>query len=657
MSGRRVVVAAASLAALTAVTGRAGADETPATPATEVVIVGTRREDRGTEVTVVDAARIERLGVTSVGTALEALPAVAGASGGRGERLLSMRGFDQRQLGVFVDGVPVAVPYDGQMDLDKLQVDLVQRIAVVKGASTMLYGPNGLGGAVNIVTREPTEGLSLRTRTETAPFRAVRSSLVASDRFGPVGALVGAGFEGVRFVPMSASFTPTPNERGGQRTNSDRIVGNLTSKWTWDVTGANRLTLAASHLDGQFGVPPATHDFTVRDWRWTDWAATTAGLSHAYRGGRLRTEEMLYVSRFTNTLDSFDDERYATQAHQKAFHSIYDDLSAGGLVRTTYGLPVGAGRQLVIRSWSGVKHDHHASQSDRGADWIAVSTTLLTTSAEADVDVVPHWLRASAGAEVDGELPDTPPSGATPSPAAGFGPMGALTFTPAHAWSFTASVAGRARFATLRERFSTVFGAREPNALLRPERAVNLAFDAVFRPAQRLRVAAGVFDSELRDVITSVIIAPQTDQMQNAGRARLIGAEVEARFAPAPWLEAVAGWMVLHAKSGDALDAPMVYKPDNKGLVMVTLAPWPTVALTGVVRSIGGQDFQNPDTARWGHLGSYRVFDARIAWAFLPGLEAWVRATNLADANVEGRYSFPEAGRQLFVGLASRVGS
>lgn len=573
----------------------ARADGAPSTPATEVVVVGTRREDRGTEVTVVDAERIERLGTTSVGTALETLPAFNGASGSPGERILSLRGFDLRQLGVFVDGVPVAVPYDGQMDLDKLQVDLVERIAVVKGASTMLYGPNSLGGAVNIVTREPTDRLSLRTRTETAPFRAARSSLVASDRFGPVGALVGAGFEGVRYVPMSASFTATANEPGGQRTNSDRLSGNLTSKWTWDVNDAQRLPLAASHLEGQFGVPPATHDFTVRDWRWTDWAATTVGLSHAYRRRRLKTEELVYVSRFANTLDAYDDERYQAQARPKAFHSIYDDLSVGGLVRTSYTLPIGAGPELVIRSWSGVKHDRHASQSDRGADWIAVSTTLLTTSAEADLDVLPRWVRASAGAEVDGELPDAPPSGPTPSAAAGFGPMGSLTFTPASAWSFTASVSGRTRFPTLRERFSPVFGARAPNAHLRPERAVNLAFDAVFRPARSLRVAVGLFDSELTDVITSVMVAPQTDQLQNATRARRLGAEAEARFAPARWVEVDGGWMVLRARSGDALDTPMPYRPGDKGLVMVTLSPMPTLALTGVMRAIGGQDFQNPD--------------------------------------------------------------
>ncbi len=647
----RVLFAAGAITAIGP--GVARADE----PTPEVVVEGARRVDRGTAVTVIDAARIDRLGTTSVGTTLEELPAVSGASGSRGERILSLRGFDQRQIAVSVDGVPVAVPYDGQLDLDKLPVDLVERVAVVKGASALLYGPNGLGGAIDIVTREPTERPSVRARTEAGVCGAARASLVGASRFGPVGGLVGASFESVRQVPMSARFTPTANEDGGARDNSDRLAGNLTTKWTWDAGDAHRVSVAASQLEGRYGVPPGTRAFTVRNWRWTDWTTQSVGASHAFRRGPVATEAAIYASRFANALDAYDDGRYATQRLRKAFHSLYDDGAIGGFVRTSWTTPLGAAREIVLRSWSGVRRDLHASQASTVDPWLHAATTLLTTSAEAEVTVLPRWLRASVGAELSGELPGAPETGPSPEASAGVGPMSAITFTPAAWIDVTASAASRTRFPTLRERFSTVFGARAPNPGLSPERAVNLAIDVAARPARWLRVAVGFFDSELRDVITTVFVAPGTDQLQNAARARFVGGEAELRLTPTPWIDVSAGWMVISARTGDGLADPLQYKPSDKGLVTLTVGPFAGVSATGVMRSVGGQDFQNPDTGRWGHLGGYRMFDARVDWAFLPGLSAWVRGTNLADANVEGQYAFPEPGRQLFVGLAAKAGS
>lgn len=634
----------------------ARADEPPPTSPLEIVVAGKPREDRGTEVTIVDAQRIERLGATSVSRALERLPAFGTGSDMRGERVLTMRGFDQRQIAVFIDGVPAAIPYDGQLDLDKIPVDMVARIAVVKGASSMLYGPNGLGGAVNVVTREPTEKLSLRSFTEASPFYAARAGVTASARIEDVGAMIGAGFEDVLYTPLSGRFQPLANEAGGRRDNSDRLSGNLAAKVVWDATDEHRFTLSLSRFQGTFGVPPAARDFTVRNWRWTDWSSTSLGLGHAYRRGRLQTEVLGYASLFGNTLDAYDDGRYLAQVKPKAFHSIYDDNTVGGLVRTAYTLPIGAARALTLRTWSGIKRDHHAGQADRGADTLKASTNLLTTSASAEIDAIPRRLQASVGLQLDGELPDAPTSGPAPRPATGWGPQGALTFTPTRALSFTATVAARTRFPTLRERFSTVFGGRAPNPLLRPERAVDLSFDAVVKPISSLRIAAGLFDAELTDLITSVIVAPQTDQMQNASKARLLGGEAEVQWTFAPWVEVSAGWMVLRAKRGLALDEQVPYRPDSKGLVMITVTPLTGLSITGVMRHVGGQDFQNPDTGLWGRLGAYQLFDARIDWAFLPGLRAWVRAMNLADANVEGRYSFPEPGRQVFMGLGSSVG-
>ncbi|MCL2724529.1 MAG: TonB-dependent receptor [Polyangiaceae bacterium] len=659
----RVSAAAAfALASLAARTSQANEETSTevapdSTPPTEIVVIGRPREDRGTVVSVMKEKEIERLGATNVGETLERLPAISSGNGARGERTLILRGFDQRQIAVFIDGVPVYMPYDGQLDLSKLPVDMVERITVVKGSGSLLYGPNGLGGAVNITTRESTASPSLTLKTETAPFSATRASAVGSASFGPISGVVGAAAENVRYVPLSRSFTTLPNQEPGRRDNSDRRDISLASKVIWNVSDSHRVMLSASRFGGVFGVPPATRDLTVRYWRWTDWESSSLGLSHTYRGEHFETEEVVYAGMFSNTLDSYDNARYASQLLPRAFHSIYDDMSLGGFARTRNIIPLGSRRQLDVRTWTGLKHDSHESSGSPGQDTAKVSTNIVTTSAQADLDVVPQLLRVASGVQFDAELPDTPPSGPKPNAAAAIGPLASISVTPARDFSITLSAASRTRFPTLRERFSTVFDANEPNHLLAPEHAWNFSIDAATRPTRTMRLAAGLFDSELRDLITSVVVAPQINQFQNVGHARFAGAEMEFTWSPVQWLEVLAGAMIMRARSGDALDQPVAYRPKSKGLVAITVTPWSTVSLTGVLRHVGEQDFQNPDTGVWGRLGAYQLFDARAEWRFHPMMRVWIRALNVTDANVEAHYSFPEPGRTIFVGFGTQVGS
>lgn len=73
----------------------------------------------------------------------------------RNELLVFLRGFDARQAPPFVDGVPVYVPYDGYVDFNRFGTQDLAGIQVVKGFSSIAYGPNALGGAINVVTRKP----------------------------------------------------------------------------------------------------------------------------------------------------------------------------------------------------------------------------------------------------------------------------------------------------------------------------------------------------------------------------------------------------------------------------------------------------------------------------------------------------------------------
>jgi len=63
--------------------------------------------------------------------------------------MVSIRGFDSREVPLFIDGIPVYVPYDGYVDLGRFTTADLAAIQVAKGFSSVAYGANTLGGAIS----------------------------------------------------------------------------------------------------------------------------------------------------------------------------------------------------------------------------------------------------------------------------------------------------------------------------------------------------------------------------------------------------------------------------------------------------------------------------------------------------------------------------
>ncbi len=65
------------------------------------------------------------------------------------------RGFtDSRPSALYVDGIPISVPYDGYVDFNRFLTSDVAEVQVARGYSSPLLGPNALGGSINMVTLE-----------------------------------------------------------------------------------------------------------------------------------------------------------------------------------------------------------------------------------------------------------------------------------------------------------------------------------------------------------------------------------------------------------------------------------------------------------------------------------------------------------------------
>lgn len=124
------------------------------------------REQLNTRVDVISRARIENTGAETVAEVLRELPGVLTRRGSEtaGQAGEQIQGIDSRQVLVLLDGQPVPSARGikrGIVNLDRQSTARLDRVEVVKGASSALYGSDAIGGVINLITREAGAPLDL----------------------------------------------------------------------------------------------------------------------------------------------------------------------------------------------------------------------------------------------------------------------------------------------------------------------------------------------------------------------------------------------------------------------------------------------------------------------------------------------------------------
>jgi vitamin B12 transporter len=114
-------------------------------------------------------------------------------NGGPGQATsLFIRGTESNHALVMVDGVPINPGTIGGAALQHIQPELIERIEVVKGPLSTLYGSDAIGGVVNIITRRLEEGLQVQASVEAGSYdtRTLSATVQAAGAGGRAGAMV-----------------------------------------------------------------------------------------------------------------------------------------------------------------------------------------------------------------------------------------------------------------------------------------------------------------------------------------------------------------------------------------------------------------------------------------------------------------------------------
>lgn len=136
----------------------------------QVVVTGTRTQhtlsDSPVEVQLITAAEIKDSGARDVAELLEREGGLTVTRvAGRGTSI-EIQGLSSDQVLILVDGRRVVGRINGAIDLTRLKAANIERIEIVKGPSSALYGSDALGGVVNVITRSGGRGSSVTARAD-----------------------------------------------------------------------------------------------------------------------------------------------------------------------------------------------------------------------------------------------------------------------------------------------------------------------------------------------------------------------------------------------------------------------------------------------------------------------------------------------------------
>ncbi|HEX8386805.1 MAG TPA: TonB-dependent receptor [Rubricoccaceae bacterium] len=542
-----------------------------------VVVTATRTaevlEDVPVPTTIVDVRDAETDGRLRLTDLLADVPGLTLTSDfGTG---IQVQGLDPAYTLVLIDGEPVVGRTAGVLDLTRLAVSGLDRVEIVRGPSSSLYGSDALAGVINLVTRTPV-GPAGRLRARAGTFGTTNLTAEAEAggqwRGGPVGVrllLDRYDTDGYDFDPdLFGSTTPTV----GETTVDLRATAALSDRTTVDLGAratAGSVDQSRSLRNVLGAVTPA--DETERR---VDWSVHPE-LRHTFgrvRGAGLAGRLSLYAARFR--LDTDIVERATGEA---TFDDRFDQLltKAEGHLDAVWGgqhrTLVGAGTTRDALGGNRYEADPSASTVYAFAQHDWAPSRLLALNASARLDA-----HSAVGARLTPKVAllvrPSERLRARVSVGSGFRAPDSrqlyLTFTnPVGGYLVYGAervVEGLARL-DAEGRLGDVFVDPATLGSVRPESSVALNAEVEVEPVRGFRLTLGGFRNAVTDLIDAQPVAQLVgpDGVTNAGsvfsyvnvdRVRTEGATADVSAAPLGGLTVGVGYQWLRSRDLDVVD-------------------------------------------------------------------------------------------------------
>ena len=576
-------------------------------------------------VSVITAKEIERENARTVGEALEGMIGITeGVYGTYGSvNNLSIRGSTSEQVLVLIDGRRINDPASGLADAGTIPVDNIDRIEIIRGGASAVYGSSAFGGAINIITkRNVAEIPAIDVGASYGDFNTRKLSLGVSISSGPLSGMITAG--------KLAS--------DGWRKNSEYDSRNVFVRLGYDIGTYGTLDLSGSVFNSEAGVPGpgATldqYDGTIERTASSpdanqDQNTQYIRLEHQKQWDDDILKTALYTSR--NRIDYNDPKVYSDPGgfsfgpSDTRSHS----LTWGGEIQ----LATGEGTVIGTEWWrdSVVNSDFilGADTVDRSRD--SVAAYFL------------HELQTGRFSATPGIRIDTISSFGTIA-----SPKITVLYRLDERWKFSVNMGRSWRAPTMNELYWSD-PSMHGNPHLSPEEGITSDIGAEFS-GQASQGKCMLFLTRADNLITWRP-NPLTFiyEAVNISRSQQAGIELELSQRIIQGLYHKANYTYLWAKDTEN-NTVLPYRPMHTlKYEAAYLFPWNT-KLSANVRYYSKQE-----TGTLSNLPAYTLTGLRIAQK-VSEMEIWASVDNIADIKYQTRLGFPLPGRTLAAGLSARL--
>ncbi len=574
-----------------------------------------------TSVALVSDTELARRAVSTVDEAVNKVPGVLFLNGQVNVRGSSgfVQGLGSRVL-LLVDGVPGNEGDRGGIDWDMVPLEEVERVEVVKGAGSSLYGSAALGGVVNLITREIPVGWHARVRGIAGGYANPPNALWRfRDYTGGFGGLDVTGSYGS--AALRGSWTVGGRHSDGYREQDRSDQWETAGKAEWHPAADTRVTAAGAWTSHQYDVsPPWCERGHCND---RGLAFQPFMIDRADTGAYTRSDKGYLAA----TLERMPSAQLTWQARGSWLRSHFTDVNPNNWgVANRFGIELRATAFPTHGDERVLTFGAEGARADATSDIFGDHTQAeVATYAEGEQQVGP--VRLSAGVRVGGFAHDGGALSGVVSPR-----VGAVLPTR---WGTWRASAGRGfRVPSLAERFvsTQAYGYRViPNPALEPETAWSFELGNGATLGTWGRLDAALFWTEARQLIEPTFTSAPAIQLQNVARARLRGVDASLRATPVPGgPTTTAAYTFLDARDL-ATDAVLAFRPKH----LVTLSAdygWRSLSV--------GADFRYVSRIEQIELAQAYASDPRVATAVLDLRAGWSRGPLVARLRVANALNY-----------------
>jgi vitamin B12 transporter len=604
--------------------------------------IETPQEQLGASVTVITEEELRTWNHDEVHEALRQVPGVeVQRSGGLGKTTsIRIRGASPNQVQILVDGMRIKSPTLGEADLSELSLDAVDRIEVIRGPQSGLYGADAIGGVVNIITKKgegPPRGF---VHLEGGSYETFR------ERVGVQGA----------WGPFNFNLSGSRYDQDGQFPNDDSEQTAFGGRLGYDFPWRGELALSGRYSKTNLDLPVHDTQPFVLD-----------------PNAQQQTETWLFNLAYTQKLvDGWDVKaRYGQWANNQGFQDAppppppplppgaFDDIVISSQINTRR-LEAEALNIVRVAPWNtvtaGAEFRSEVGRS-RGTFREEINTTSVLL--QDDLRVLERFFLNGSlrwddndafGDELTGRIGATLAIKESGTRLRGTWGTG-----------FRAPTINDLFFPDLTGGLCPPFG----NVDLKPERSRSWDAGVDQRVWQdRLRLGVTYFRNDFEDLITIVGVSPTpaglalglgpTDcaQSANVGTAHTEGVEFSSEVEPLEWILLTASYTFTDTED-ETTGRELPRFARHRWSAGITLSPLPRLSLFTQVHVVSSQfdavaARHNPGWHRIDMGGTYRLWGRAGAMEWL---DFTARIENVTDETYDEVFGFRALGFNALVGL------